>query len=325
MATITKRATNQWQAKIRHKGYPTQSKTFQSKASAERWAKMIEAEMDAGTFVSRTESEITTLEEAFQRYLKEITPHKKGARKEENKIKAWMARPLAKHFLAGIRGSHLATFRDERLAEGKSPSTVRNELNIISHLFTIAKTEWGMENLSNPVQNMRRPKEPAGRDRRLHDGEEDLLLGASDYPIKPLIILALETGMRLGELLSLTRENISLTRATATLLDTKNGERRVVPLSTKARETIKNLPTQISGKLFPSITSSAVSHQFKTVCNRVEIEGLRFHDLRHEATSRLFERGLDIMEVAAITGHKTLTMLKRYTHLKAEDLAKKLG
>jgi len=268
MATITKRATNQWQAKIRYKGYPTQSKTFQTKASAERWAKMIEAEMDVGTFVSRTESENTTLEQALQRYLNEITPHKKGAKKEEHRIKTWMARPLSKYFLAGIRGAHLATFRDERLAEGKSPSTVRNELNIISHLFAIAKTEWGMENLSNPVQNMRRPKELAGRDRRLHDGEEELLLANSDYPIKPLITLALETGMRLGELLSINRENISLSRSTAKLFDTKNGEQRVVPLSSKAKETIKELPSQISGKLFPEVVNSAVSHQFKTVCNR---------------------------------------------------------
>ena len=92
-----------------------------------------------------------------------------------------------------------------------------------------------------------------------------------------------------------------------------------------AMTTIKDLPSHISGNLYPNLSTNAISHRFKSLCNKVEIEELHFHDLRHEATSRLFERGLDIMEVAAITGHKTLHMLKRYTHPRAEDLAKKLG
>ena len=325
MATIIKRGERRWQAKVRRRGYPAVSKTFENKARAEQWARHTESEMDAGSFVSSKEAEKTTLKDALDRYKKEITPHKKGAKQEGNRIEQWKNHPLAKRFLVNIRGMQLAEYRDERLALGKSPITVKNELIIISHLFNTAKKDWGMESLKNPVENMSMPKQPQGRDRRLLPGEEDKLLEQAEYPLYSLIVLAIETAMRQGELLSLTWENVDLKACTAVLSDTKNGSRRVVPLSSSAIQVIKSLPRQLRGRLFPKISGSRVSHMFLDACRAAKIEGLRFHDLRHEATSRLFEKGLGIMEVAAITGHKTLHMLKRYTHLRAEDLAKKLG
>ena len=325
MATLTKRKDGQWQAKIRRRGYPMVSKTFGTKAKAERWAGIIEKEMDDGSFVSRTEAESTTLKEALQRYLTEITPTKKGAKQESDRVKVWMEHDLACRYLSNLRGADFAQYRDQKIKEGAGASTIRNQLNIISHLFNIARKEWGMESLGNPIQNIRMPKMPAGRDRRLRKGEEALLLENSDYPMQQLIILALETGMRLGEITGMQWQNINLKNSTAILQETKNGERRVVPLSSRAKEAIATLPRHINGYLFPGISSSSASHRFATICRRGNIKGLRFHDLRHEATSRLFERGLDMMEVASITGHKTLHMLKRYTHLKAEDLARKLG
>ncbi len=325
MATLTKRKDGQWQAKIRRRGYPLVSKTFGTKAKAERWARIIEKEMDDDLFVSRIEAESTTLKEALQRYLDEITPTKKGVRQESDRIKVWMEHDLACRYLANLRGADFAQYRNQKVKDGANPSTIRNQLNIISHLFNIARKEWGMESLGNPIQNIRMPKMPAGRDRRLQEGEEVLLLESSDYPMKQLIVLALETGMRLGEITGMQWQNINLKKSTAVLQETKNGERRVVPLSSRARETISTLPRHINGYLFPATSSSSVSHRFATLCRRNNIRGLRFHDLRHEATSRLFEKGLDMMEVASITGHKTLHMLRRYTHLKAEDLARKLG
>lgn len=325
MATLTKRGDGQWQAKIRRRGYPAVSRTFSTKAKAERWARVIESEMDDGAFVSRTEAESTTLKEALQRYLNEVTPTKKGSRQEADRVRAWMEHELAARYLANLRSVDFAQYRDQKIEGGASASTIRNQLNIISHLFNIARKEWGMESLGNPIQNIRMPKMPAGRDRRLQEGEEVLLLESSDYPMKQLIILALETGMRLGEIIGMRWENVNLKNSTAVLMETKNGERRVVPLSSKAKEAISTLPRHINGYLFPGLSSSSVSHRFANLCKNKKIKNLRFHDLRHEATSRLFERGLDMMEVASITGHKTLHMLKRYTHLKAEDLARKLG
>lgn len=182
-----------------------------------------------------------------------------------------------------------------------------------------------MESLRNPVSNVRKPKLPGGRERRLEKGEEDKLLEKARFPLNAMIILALETAMRQGEILSLHWENIDLKKRIAKLPDTKNGSERIIPLSNRALSVFNELPRQISGRVFPKISASLVSHNFSDLCEDAKIENLRFHDLRHEATSRLFEHGLDIMEVASITGHKTLHMLKRYTHLRAEDIAEKLG
>ena len=326
MATIRKRGPYQWQAQIRKAGYPQQSKTFESRAEAEAWARALESEMDRGVFVSRAQAEQTTLGEALERYLREVTPTKKGAQHEERKIRRWQARDLARRPLASIRGADLAEFRDQRLAEGRSPSTVIHDLNVISHLFTVATKDWGMESLRNPVSYIRKPKRSQGRDRRLKGDEENRLLEAADSPYREVIALAIETAMRAGELRTLKWSNIDLEKRTAMLPDTKNGERRLVPLSSRAVEVLEGLAAQATGDdLFPDMSTANLSYRFRTLCRQQGVAGLRFHDLRHEATSRLFELGLNPMEVAAITGHKTLAMLKRYTHLRAEDLAAKLG
>ena len=326
MATIRKRGPYQWQAQIRKTGYPQQSKTFESRAEAEAWARALESEMDRGVFVSRSEAEQTTLGEALERYLREVTPTKKGADREAGKIRRWQARDLARRPLASIRGADLAEFRDQRLAQGRSPYTVKHDLDVISHLFTVAVKEWGMESLRNPVSYIRKPKLPQGRDRRLKGDEEARLLEAAESPYREVITLAIETAMRAGELRTLKWSNIDLEARTAVLPDTKNGERRTVPLSSRAVEVLRGLADHAEGDdLFPTLNAAGLSYRFRALCRRMGVEGLRFHDLRHEATSRLFELGLNPMEVAAITGHRTLAMLKRYTHLRAEDLVAKLG
>ena len=181
-----------------------------------------------------------------------------------------------------------------------------------------------MESLDNPVAKVSRPKMPKGRDRRLQPGEEELLLGVLGITLKPLFQIALETAMRQGELTSLEWKDINLARRVAYLPETKNNEPRHVPLSSKAVSVLSKLPRRIDGKVF-GVSGVHVSKSFREACKKLKIEDLRWHDLRHEACSRLFEKGLNPMEVASISGHKTLQMLKRYTHLKAEDLARKLG
>ena len=167
---------------------------------------------------------------------------------------------------------------------------------------------------------------PRGRDRRLLSGELQKLMEALEetHEIKIVVQLALETGMRRAELLSIEWRNIDLENRFLILPDTKNGESRAVPLSTKALNLIQAVARTSTGSVFVSKPNS-VTQGFVRACKRAGLEDLRFHDLRHEATSRFFELGLNTMEVSAITGHKTLSMLKRYTHLKAKDLALKLG
>ena len=324
MASINKRGPYQWQAKIRRKGYQTQSRTFETEEDAKKWARMIESEMDRGVFVCQAEAESTTLKEALERYKREITPGKKGAKQEQSRINVLSRSSLAPRFLASIRGTDVAKYRDERLLS-RSPITVNNELILFSHLYTVARKEWGMEGLRNPVSDIRKPKQPAGRDRRLEPGEEQKLLKAAPQNLRPMIVIALETSMRLGELVKLRWACVNLARRTVHLAVTKNDSARSVPLSSRAVEELRTLPRRLDGRVFGYSANYSASHAFSKLVRKLKIEDLRFHDLRHEATSRLFEKGLNPMEVASITGHKTLQMLKRYTHLRAEDLAQKLG
>lgn len=352
MASITPRTDDQghvigWQARVRKKGYPLQVKTFRSKTEARSWAKAVESEMERGAWRDRAEADETTLHEALERYMEEIIPRKKSPG-ERNFARQWQARPIAKIALSRIRSKHVVAAIQEMEAEGKGPNTIRLHLALLSHLFTVAATQWGMESLGNPVQTAkgRRPKLPQGRDRRLVGAEETRLLDAcrqSQNPwLLPVVRFAIETAMRAGEMLEtkgtadpqtgerpvlstgLLWKHVDLSKRVALLPQTKNGEARTVPLSSTAVEILRGLPRSLDGKVFGT-TYEAVHLAFARACRRAGIEDLRFHDLRHEATSRLFEKGLNPMQVAAITGHKTLQMLKRYTHLRAEDLAKLLG
>ncbi|MBE7565603.1 site-specific integrase [Acidithiobacillus sp. HP-11] len=317
-----------WQVKIRKKGFPPQSKVFRNKADAQAWASMVEGEMVRGLWRDRSQSENTTLKECLERYLTEVTPHKKTPHPEQMRLRQWMKRPIACSFMSAVRGMDVAEAVKAMEREGKSANTIRLHLAVLSHLFKVAKTEWGMEALTNPVQAIRKPKLPQGRERRLEGNEEDRLLEAcrnDDNPhLYSLVQFAIETAMRRGELCRLTWENINLSRRVALLPDTKNGTKRHVPLSTAALDVLNALPHRLEGPVWET-KPDTITQSFARCCKRAHIEDLCFHDLRHEATSRLFEKGLHPMQVSAITGHKTLQMLKRYTHLKAEDLAILLG
>ena len=324
MAYIEKRGES-WRAQIRRKGYPTISATFDRKSDAERWASEVEGDMSRSRFVDIREAEQTTVADALKRYRCEVTDYKKGARQENIRIDRWLEDPLANKSLAALKSSDLAAWRDARLKEGKAASTIRLNLAIISHLYTVASKEWGIQGILNPCTNLRMPSPSKSRDRRPTTAE---LIRIKEEAVKyhrelPTIIdLAVETAMRRSELVLLRRDQIR--GKVAYLEDTKNGDRRMVPLSQKARDLIAALPPRIDGRLF-AITPGLVSNYFPKSCADAGITGLTFHDMRHEATSRLFERGLSMMEVASITGHKTLGMLKRYTHLCPDALADKLG
>lgn len=327
MATLEKRG-DYWRVKIRRKGFPVQTRSFDTKAQAERWTRDIESEMDKGTFVDRTEAEKNTLHDVLSRYHNEVTPLKRGASAEAPRLRAMMQRPIAELKIAALSGMHIAKYRDERLKE-VAGATVNKELNLIAHALETARREWGIHIPENPVRLVRRPQGTKPRDRRLMGDEEKRLIEACNDArnpyLLPVVKLAIESAMRQSEIVGLEWKHVDLDKQTVYLAETKNGEARGVPLSTTAVATLQTLPTSINGKVFPGLTAEAIKRAFIRACERAEIENFHFHDLRHEATSRLFEKSLNPLEVASITGHKTLQMLKRYTHLRAEDLAKKLG
>lgn len=326
MATIRK-LRGRWQAQVRRRGLAPRARSFDTKADAERWARQLEAQVDrSGLLPDTRPAETTTLKQVLTRYADSVSPTKRSSVSEVARINALLRRDIVHRTLAMLTSSDLATYRDERL-KVVSPATVIRELNTISHALDTARRDWGIHLADNPVKLVRRPKAPKGRTRRLGTDEEAKLLAAADAGrsryMRPLIILALETGMRRGELLGLTWENVDLDNGVAHLPLTKNGDSRDVPLSKRARATLAASGAAHTGQIIP-MTGNAVRLAWERLVSRAGLLDLHFHDLRHEAVSRLFEKGLCLMEVASISGHKELRMLQRYTHLRAADLVSKL-
>ncbi|GAB2808190.1 tyrosine-type recombinase/integrase [Dyella kyungheensis] len=370
MATYRRRGRYSWEAQVRRRGWPSQTKTFDTKAEAEAWAAMIESEMNRGVWLDRSEAESTTLGALLDRYEAEVVPALKGAIRERSILHLWRQTPLAKRTVATIRSGDVAQQRDAWLTNGLAPATVLRRLARLSHLFNTARKEWGMESLSNPVELVRKPTPNNARTRRVaahpannrHRGhtkdELSRITEASESQMLPTIItLAVETAMRRGEIASLRWEHIDLVRRVAHLPETKNGNSRDVPLSQAALEAFIALlpghegttrrrktpavPPSLRGPVF-AVHPDGITQAFERALQRARkayetecmerghdpkpsfLKDLRFHDLRHEATSRLASR-FQLHELAKITGHRDTRMLLRYYHPDAGELAKRMG
>lgn len=337
MASFRQRG-DRWQVRVTVDGV-TVSDTFTSKGDAQRWARQQQVDMERGTY--QPVRPALPFGSVLERYIREVLPSKRGRVPEQYILKAWQGRPLARLDIADIKPTDIARARDARLLE-VSATSVRRELDTLSGVFTMAVKEWQLCE-GNPVLQVRKPPQGQARERTLMPGELARIIAASESPDFPAIVtLALETGMRRSEILGLRWEHVDLKRHVAHLPLTKNGTARDVPLSPAAGALLAALPRRIDGRVFVK-NGTSLSDAFRRATDRArvlyvkecEAKGehpdkgflvdLRLHDVRHSAVTRLFEQGFNIMEVAAISGHKTLAMLKRYTHLKAEDLAAKLA
>lgn len=362
MAVIERRGAHQWRALVRRRGYPSYSRTFQRQRDAQRWATELEAAIGMRDFP--TVRRLTSDHEALggclgsliDRFEHEVSPGRKQHRTERarlRRLRAWFGR-LPVTMLAP---QDVVGYRNARLAEGASTGTVRHDLNTLSVVLGHAVSEWGVEGLRNVVRDVKKPPMPPGRERRLSSQEfQWLLLAARPSPdepptqapargLAPLIVLAVESSMRLGEMLGMRWRDVNWTQRTVFLPSTKNGECRSVALSSAAIAALRELHAapRPDGKVFDWARSDSVSHPFRRCVQRAQVryrqgcavrgekpedgflENLRFHDLRHEAISRLFERDLNPFEVATMSGHKSMQMLRRYTHLHARKVAAKLG
>ena len=341
MATVTKNSAGNWKAIIRKRGWPTAAKTFRKKRDATDWARRTEDEMVRGIYVDRAGAERLSLKRALERYLREVSPTKRPrTAKRERQVADVLVPALGEYTLAALTPDVIAKYRDGRLEEGKSPDTVRIELAVLSHLFTTAIREWRVGLVYNPVMNVRKPSGGAGRNRRLAGDEEQRLLKSCDRHSNPMlgwiVRVAIHTGMRVGEIQTLHHDQVDLKRRIVKLDHTKNGSARTVPLSEKATDAIQRaidnpIRREDTDLIFwgePGRDGKRRPYEFRRawrqMLERARIKNLRFHDLRHEAVSRLVEAGLSDQEVAAISGHKSMQMLRRYTHLRAEDLVERL-
>ena len=341
MATITQTKSGTWKTMIRRKGWPPAIKTFRLKKDAENWARVTEDDILRGIHFPRNGSENILLSDALDRYLKEVTPTKKPTTQQGNRVQAkQLASKLGQFTLASLKTAQIAAFRDQRLKEGKSNNTVRLELALLSHLYNTAIREWGIGLAINPATNVKKPSAGKGRNRRLENNEEQRLIAACEKHTNPLLAwiveLALYTAMRKSEILNLTRKNLNMRKRTVTLFDTKNDYMRTVPMTNKAHKTFEKVldypfrPKETELLFFGELGRDGtrrpyeISKMWLKALNKANIKGFKFHDLRHEATSRLVEAGLSDQEVSSITGHNSMQMLRRYTHLRGGDLVTKI-
>lgn len=337
MATIRKRGSK-WEAQVRRKDCPSFSKSFLTRADAQAWARKRERELDqyeAGTGELPGQPkphEGLVVRDLLIRYRDSVTPSKRGARSEGYRIDRFLGRKLAATKIDELSSASVASYRDERLKEVSGP-TVRRELSTLRHIFELARKDWGFPISPNPVGEIAIPADSKPRTRRLEPDEAKRLakaLEASSLPyLKPIVLLAIETGMRRGELLSLTWANIDFQGRTAHLPVTKNGHARTVPLTPRAVLILTTLKADQAAVIGTApvftVKANALRLSWDRLRTKAKLVDLHLHDLRHEAVSRFFEMGLSTPEVAAISGHRDYRMLSRYTHLRPADIAKKLA
>lgn len=328
MATIRKRGGN-WQVQVRRRGV-TLSKTFINRSDAKRWANQTEAEADIrGLQPNGRSLERYTVADLITRFCEEIAPTRRGYLKELTILNALLRTDLAKLKIVDVTPEKLMAYCADRL-QIVQPGTVLRDLGLLQYIFEVARLNWGIPIEPNPVKRIRKPKASPPRERRLAPGEWEKLSEACkpcrNKLLLPLVRFALATGMRRGELLNAKWREVNADAETLYIPQTKTGVPRTIPLSGIGKAVLIELAIGWQGheNIFP-LTPEAVKLSWKRIVSRAGIAGLTFHDLRHEAISKFFEQGLSIPEVSLISGHKDPRMLFRYTHLRAEDVAKKLA
>ena len=325
MATITKRKSGKWTAEVRtHKKYI--SKTFLKKANASNWAKEIEYQLDREQYEDFSESVRITLGELITRYRDEITPTKKGAKEEKYKLNFILRNKIVKCRVLSLKTKQILEFKND-IKETRAASTVNKYIHYIYTIWETARVQWDIALPSrNPASLVKKEKVTDKIDRILTSEEYQDLLSAcskSNLAFLPEIVeFAYITAMRFGEITKLRTKDINFEKSTALLLDTKNGESRLVPLTDRALEICNKF--RFREKLF-DINRDKFRHYFEQACHRAKVKKFRFHDLRACAITNLFLNGWSIAEVSVVSGHKTWSELKRYTRIKASDLIKKIN
>ena len=328
MASIRNRS-GKWQARITRQGHSPISKSFLNRQDAERWARQVEADIDKGSYTNVALAERTLFKDVIERYIQEVTLQTRSMREDRYRLGAMM-----RHWIGGLNmiqltPAKIAQYRDERLKKISAGAIIR-ELAYISSIINHARREWGI-NMTNPVPFVKKPPSPQGRNRILTDDELERLFKACIPRVKngniwvlPIVKFALASAMRRGEILGLHWHEVDFEKRTAHIPLTKNGTSRTVPLSSEALAILQNLARNLDGRVFP-INAPNLSLHFEKVRTKAGLQDVHFHDLRHMAITRMAEKLPNVIELSAVSGHKSLAMLKRYYHPNPEALAEKLG
>ena len=330
--------TTSFRVKVRMRGYPTETATFARKTDAKEWGKKTEIAIKSGKYFKTAEAKKHTFREMVDRYLEYVELRNPKRHPWVKMYLEYWTKQMGDYALSDITKTLIIEQRDKLLSgkskniEQRSPSTVNRYMTALSHSFTIAINEWEWVE-EHPMKKIAKLPEPRGRVRFLDDDERKRLLIACKEirggdNLYLLVVLALSTGARHGELINLRWRDVDIARKVIVLHDTKNKERRVLPLTHHALELIKdhNEERDVASELvFPAPRkphqpwSSRAAWEAALV--KAKIEDFRFHDLRHSAASYLAMNGASLAEIAEVLGHKTLAMVKRYAHLSEAHTA----
>ncbi|MAS88209.1 MAG: integrase [Micavibrio sp.] len=334
MATIEKRelsgGATSYRARVRIKGHPQEIATFERLTDARRWVQQTEAAIREGRYFKTSQARKFTLSDAIKRYREEILSHKKASNKNVTNYLDYWDQELGAYALADITPALIVSARNKfvgsksRYGRTRGPTTANRYVSALSHVFTIAINDWEWLEI-HPVRKISKLKQPRGRVRFLSDDERKKLLKACKSSENPhlykIVVMALSTGARKMEIVGLKWKDIDLERGTIILHETKNGERRVIPLAGYAHQIMKAHYKKRDKKceyVFPSQSKCQpidIRTAWENALINAKITDFRFHDLRHSAASYLAMNGATLAEIAEVLGHKTLQMVKRYAHL----------
>lgn len=334
MASIEKRTNSKgevsYRVKIRIKGYPVVTGTFDKKAKANDWIQKTEQKIKDGKYQSEENSKNYTVNDIIERYVKTVLIHKKSIQADwEGQLK-WWNKQIGEYTLNKITPALLSEVRDTLIKEDggrgkpRSNSTINRYMTTLQCVFSTAMNEWELLEI-NPFLRVKKLPEPKGRVRSLSPSEKNRLFEeckkASNPYLYPAVIVALSTGARKMEVLSLKWDDVDLANERAILHDTKNGERRSINLMGFVNDLIRELHDNKRTNdtyVFPSMDGKKpfdITRSWKKAIKDAEINDFRFHDLRHTTASYLAEQGKSSVQIAEILGHKTLQMVKRYSHI----------
>jgi len=318
------RQTIAWQAVVRRQDCPTRSKTFKTRREAESWATSIEDAINKDEYLPSPESKRRTIRDMLERYRKTELPKKRDFKNYERHIDFWIEK-IGIYKISAVSRAMIVEIRDE-MAEERAPATVNRYIATLRHAFNIAVTDWEWTN-KNPLQRILLT-EPRGRDRHLSDDEIKALLDAasqSEHPhLYPIVLIALTTGARRGEITGLRWGDVDLSNGRALLQQTKNTDKRMLALVPYVITELKKLqkvrqidsdlvfasPNPIGKRTYPGFEAS-----WRVARDEAGLRDFRFHDLRHTFASRMAMDGRSLAEIAAALGHRTLAMVQRYAHL----------
>ncbi|WP_193174912.1 integrase [Oricola nitratireducens] len=329
MASIRKHR-GKYQAQIRRNGFPSISRSFHQLKDAKEWARQMEVQADRAELEpNRKLLDTITLGELVKRYRDTVLPGKKCCEVETIILNAFLRHHICRKPLSRLSSADFASFRDERLRQ-IAPKSLKRQFSPIHNMFEVARDEWGLPIRENPLDKVKLQATDNKRERRLRDGEYERLIEAARTRQNPwiekVIIFAIETGMRRGEILDLKWDQVDLRRRCVTILESKNGYSRTIPLTPTAVALLHSCRGGPGGneKVFP-VTANALKMAWGRMLVGTGINDLHFHDLRHEAISRFFEIGLTVPEVASISGHRNSAMLSRYGHAQMSRIQERLN